>query len=121
MFRCSNAGERIKRSVSHLFHQASFYPLDPPQLDVGVDSELAARCAQLRTVPNVLLVPSAQLKCFVRDIGGCLVLNPGRLCDGKARGTFARLVVHRPERAATADEGAEVPLSSYVACQVVKM
>lgn len=118
----SNAGERIKRAVNHLFHQASLYPLDPPQLDVGVDSELAARYAQLRTVPHVLLVPG-ELKCFIRDIGGCLVLNPGRLTDRKARGTFARLVIHKATVAAAAAAASsdDVLLSNYMACQVVKM
>lgn len=111
---CSNAGERIKRAVGHLFHQGSFYPLDPPQLDVGIDSELAGKYAQLRTVPNILLVPSGELKCFVRDISGCLVLNPGRLTERKARGTFARLVVHRPD-------GETAALANYVACQVIKV
>lgn len=108
-----NAGERIKRAVNHLFHAGSFYPLDPPQLDVPVDSELAARYGQLRTVPNVLLVPG-DLKCFVRDIAGCLVLNPGRLTERQARGTFARLVVTPPARD-------EQTLANYVACQVVKV
>lgn len=109
----SNAGERVKRAVNHLFQQASFYPLDPPQLEVGIDSELAAKHAQLRTVPNVLLVPG-DLKSFVRDIGGCLVLNPGRLIAGKVRGTFARLVITPPGRD-------ETVLANYVACQVVKV
>lgn len=136
MFFCSNAGEKIRRAVNHLFQQGSFYPLNPPHEDVSIDSELASKFCTLKAVPNVLLLPG-DTKCFIRvrwkillfcvirlnvcfnvspyqDIGGCLVLNPGRLTDKKSRGTFARLMITPPNHD-------ETNLSNYVVCQVIKV
>lgn len=48
-----------------MFHQKSFYPLNPPSLDVFLDGELAAKYAQLNQVPNMLVVPS-DTKQFIR-------------------------------------------------------
>lgn len=64
-FFCRNAGDKVKRSVNHMFHQASFYPINPPMLDMCVDSEMAIKFATLKTVPNMLIVPS-DLKCCIR-------------------------------------------------------
>lgn len=61
----SGVADKIKRCVNYLFHQKSFYPLNPPSLDVYLDSELAAKYAQLNRVPNMLVVPS-DTKQFIR-------------------------------------------------------
>lgn len=65
MYLISNAGEKIRRAVNHLFHQGSFYPLNPPHEDVSIDSELASKFCALKTVPNVLLLPGDN-KCYIR-------------------------------------------------------
>lgn len=61
----SGVADKIKRCVNYMFHQKSFYPLNPPSLDVFLDSELAAKYAQLNQVPNMLIVPS-ETKQFIR-------------------------------------------------------
>lgn len=113
------AGERVKRLVNYMLHQASFYPIHPPMHDVCVDSGLQSRFGNLRTVPNMLIVPS-DLQYFAREIEGCLVVNSGRVTSRAERGTFARLIYGK-----SANDGgdlkAPVPLSNYIACQVVKV
>ncbi|XP_037026973.1 DNA polymerase alpha subunit B [Bradysia coprophila] len=104
--------DKIKRCVNYMFHQKSFYPLNPPSLDLFVDSELAAKHGQLNHVPNMLVVPS-DTKQFIRDINNCLVLNPGRVAPMSDGGTFARVVVTQSE--------IETPLMNYVACQIIRV
>lgn len=48
-----------------MFNQGSFYPLMPPSIDVSLDSALAAKFAQINTIPNMLIVPSDS-KGFIR-------------------------------------------------------
>lgn len=64
-FVFSNAGEKVKRIVNYMFHQALFYPLNPPLHDLCVDSGLLAKFANLEKIPNLLIVPS-DMKYFAR-------------------------------------------------------
>ncbi|XP_004521246.1 DNA polymerase alpha subunit B isoform X1 [Ceratitis capitata] len=109
-----NAGDKVKRVVNHLFHQGSFYPLQPPACDeMSFDSFLAARYAKIEQIPNILILPSDQ-KCFIRVVNGCLAINPGRLADNNG-GTFARFVISPP-----ANESEE-NIHNFVACQIRKV
>ena len=89
---------RVARLASHLLTQRSFYPLFPPpalaaaQAEAPVDLRQHAKW-RLPVKPDVLIAPS-KLQPFARDVGGCLVLNPGHLARGAAGGTFAQLTVH---------------------------
>lgn len=106
-------GDRIKRAFNYMFHHRSFYPLNPPPETVPLDVDLLNEFGKLDRVPNMMICPG-DLKCYVRDVNGCVCINPGHLADHEnGEGTFARVVVHPPE-AKTA-----TPFS-YVACQVVK-
>lgn len=88
----ANAGERMHRAINHLFNQGSFYPMCPPaDENMSYDSQLAQKYAQLKQLPNVLILPSDQ-RHFIRLVNDCLVINPGRLSDNKG-GTFARFLV----------------------------
>uniref|UniRef100_A0A182ST35 DNA polymerase alpha subunit B n=1 Tax=Anopheles maculatus TaxID=74869 RepID=A0A182ST35_9DIPT len=46
-------GDKIKRAYNHLFHQASFYPLNPPPEDVPLDVDMLNEFGRLNRVPNV--------------------------------------------------------------------
>ncbi|XP_053691499.1 DNA polymerase alpha subunit B [Sabethes cyaneus] len=109
----NRAGDKVKRAFSYVFHHQTFYPLNPPPENVPLDVDLLNEFGNLPRVPNVMICPS-DLKCFVRDVNGCVCINPGHLSDpGTGEGTFARVVVHPPEAETAAP-------FSYIACQVVK-
>ncbi|XP_055386101.1 DNA polymerase alpha subunit B [Condylostylus longicornis] len=103
-----SAGDKVKRIVNYLFHQGSFYPLNPPADGVCFDSGLASKFARIEKVPHVLVLPSSH-KQFIRDVNGCLVINPGRLAPVDI-GTFGRIVIHSTEKK-------EKPIE-YMACQI---
>ncbi|KAH8382494.1 hypothetical protein KR009_003889 [Drosophila setifemur] len=110
----ANAGERMHRAINHLFHQGSFYPLYPPaDEDMAYDSQLALKYAQLRQLPNVLILPGDQ-RHFIRLVSDCLVINPGRLSDKKG-GSFARFLV------APTAPGKAANMFNSVACQVQRI
>ncbi|GAB0097713.1 DNA polymerase alpha subunit B [Sergentomyia squamirostris] len=104
-------GDKVKRIVGQLINQKTFYPLNPPALGVNMDSSLTHRFARLQTVPNIFILPSDH-KCFIRDIGGVVAINPGRAVNAGS-GTFARLVITTPEDGATPKD--------YMACRIMKI
>lgn len=112
-----NAGDRVKRVANYLFNQNSFYPLNPASNKVSVDSGLLQQFGTLPIVPNILIVRS-DAKCFAREVkdgtNGCLVLNPGPMCENTSNGTFSRLIV-----TPAADESTS--LNNIIACQIVKL
>ncbi|KAL7744353.1 hypothetical protein ACLKA6_001744 [Drosophila palustris] len=113
----TNAGERMHRAINHLFNQGSFYPICPPaDENMSYDSHLAQKYAQLKQLPNVLILPSDQ-RHFIRLVNDCLVINPGRLADSKG-GTFARFLV--TPTAPTATTKAPNMFNS-VACQIQRI
>lgn len=110
----ANAGERMHRAINHLFHQGSFYPIYPPaDEDMPYDSQLALKYAQIRQLPNVLILPGDQ-RHFIRLVSDCLVINPGRLSDSKG-GTFARFLV------SPTVPGKVANMFNSVACQVQRI
>uniref|UniRef100_A0A182W366 DNA polymerase alpha subunit B n=1 Tax=Anopheles minimus TaxID=112268 RepID=A0A182W366_9DIPT len=123
-------GDKIKRAYGHLFHQASFYPLNPPPEDLPLDVDMLNEFGRLDRVPNVMICPSA-LNRYVREINGCVCINPGFVDGLSADGSYARLIIHPP---ATDDQQqnesqpvtttSTAPLNptpaSYIACQIVK-
>lgn len=113
----ANAGERMHRAINHLFNQASFYPICPPaDENMSYDSNLAQKYAQLKQLPNVLILPSDQ-RHFIRLVNDCLVINPGRLSDDKGA-TFARFLV-TPTAPTAAAKASNMFMS--VACQIQRI
>uniref|UniRef100_A0A1B0FHG0 DNA polymerase alpha subunit B n=1 Tax=Glossina morsitans morsitans TaxID=37546 RepID=A0A1B0FHG0_GLOMM len=109
-----NAGDKVKRAVNYLFHQKSFYPLNPPIEDtINFDSDLASKFANIDQIPNIIILPSDQ-KCFLRLVNGCLAINPGRLADVNG-GTFARFIITPTEPKEESNP------FSYIGCQVRKV
>ncbi|XP_012520769.1 PREDICTED: DNA polymerase alpha subunit B [Propithecus coquereli] len=111
----SGTSDRFSRILKHILTQRSFYPLYPPQEDVAIDYETFYVHAQLPVTPDVFITPS-ELKYFVKDILGCVCVNPGRLTKGQVGGTFGRLYLRGPT---TVDEVGR--RSPCVAAQVVRI
>ncbi|KAL2805854.1 DNA polymerase alpha subunit B [Daubentonia madagascariensis] len=110
----SGTSDRFSRILKHILTQRSYYPLYPPQEDMAIDYETFYVHAQLPVTPDVFIIPS-ELKYFVKDILGCVCVNPGRLTKGQVGGTFGRLYLRR----LTVDEAGRP--SPCVAAQVVRI
>ncbi|XP_056366125.1 DNA polymerase alpha subunit B [Oenanthe melanoleuca] len=93
---CSSSGisDRFTRILRHLLTQRSFYPLYPPSEELPLDLEAQAALAALPVTPDVLVTPS-ELRFFIKDVLGCVCINPGRLTKGRAGGTYGRLLLRR--------------------------
>nr|XP_056708837.1 DNA polymerase alpha subunit B [Euleptes europaea] len=109
----SSVLDRFSRILKHILTQRSYYPLYPPAEEINIDYEKFYHYAQLPVTPDVLITPS-DLRYFIKDILGCICMNPGRLTKGQVGGTYGRLYVqqqvHREERK-----------SPCIAAQVVKI
>lgn len=104
----NSGSDKVKRHVRHLFHQKSFYPISPAHLDVNLDVGLLSKFGRIKTIPNVMVLPSKG-KPFVRLIDGCLALNPGR-----SNPSYARLIVNpKPSK--------ESNVMEFVSCQVINL
>ncbi|XP_046645326.1 DNA polymerase alpha subunit B-like [Daphnia pulicaria] len=84
--------DRMGRMVSHLFSQQSFYPLNPPAEEMSVDMEHADDYCKLTFTPHLLLVPS-DLRFFIKNVNGCVVINSERAVKGISGGTYSRLQI----------------------------
>ncbi|XP_040826879.1 DNA polymerase alpha subunit B [Ochotona curzoniae] len=91
----SGTSDRFSRILKHILTQRSYYPLYPPQEDTAIDYENFYTYAQLPVTPDVFIVPS-ELRYFVKDVLGCVCVNPGRLTKGQVGGTYGRLYLRRP-------------------------
>ncbi|XP_055649233.1 LOW QUALITY PROTEIN: DNA polymerase alpha subunit B [Falco peregrinus] len=111
----SSAGmsDRLTRILKHILTQRSYYPLYPPSEELNVDYVSFYSYASLPVTPDVLVTPS-ELRYFVKDVLGCVCINPGRLTKGQVGGTYGRLYVQREDT-----EGERK--SPCVAAQVVKI
>uniref|UniRef100_A0A8D1AQW0 DNA polymerase alpha subunit B n=1 Tax=Sus scrofa TaxID=9823 RepID=A0A8D1AQW0_PIG len=109
----SGTSDRFSRILKHILTQRSYYPLYPPQEDVAIDYEHFYAHAQLPVTPDVFVAPS-ELRYFVKDILGCICVNPGRLTKGQVGGTFGRLYLRRQP----AGDGRRSPCA---AAQVVRI
>ena len=84
-----SAGHRMARLAEHLLEQQSFYPLYPAPDNVPLDLKHQDRW-RMPITPDVLVLPSKLAK-FAKVVKGCVVVNPGALCQGDSGGTFAKL------------------------------
>ncbi|XP_068779840.1 DNA polymerase alpha subunit B isoform X2 [Struthio camelus] len=109
----SGISDRFTRILKHVLTQRSYYPLYPPAEEMNVDYENFYSYAALPVTPDVLVAPS-ELRYFVKDVLGCVCINPGRLTKGQVGGTYGRLYVRRHDA-----EGERK--SPCVAAQVVKI
>ncbi|XP_034399416.1 DNA polymerase alpha subunit B [Cyclopterus lumpus] len=112
---CGTGSDRFSRILKHMLTQRSYYPLYPPVEEVNMDYEKFQSFAQMPLTPDVLVIPS-ELRYFVKDVVGCVCVNPGRLTKGQVGGTYGRLLI---QRRAGAEDGSRV--SPCLAAQVVKI
>ncbi|KAK0138567.1 DNA polymerase alpha subunit B [Merluccius polli] len=107
--------DRFSRILKHLLTQRSYYPLYPPVEDVNMDYEKFQSYGQMPLSPDVLIVPS-ELRYFIKEVIGCVCVNPGRLTKGQVGGTYGRLLL---QRSSPSEDGKRA--SPCLACQVVKI
>lgn len=107
--------ERFSRIMKHMLTQRSYYPLYPPAEEVNMDYEKFQQFSQMPLTPDILIVPS-ELRYFIKDVSGCVCVNPGRLTKGQVGGTYGRLLI-QPNPVVM--EGKRV--SPCIAGQVVKI
>ncbi|MEQ2315336.1 DNA polymerase alpha subunit B [Ameca splendens] len=112
---CGTSSDRFSRILNHMLTQRSYYPLYPPTEEVNMDYEKFQIFGQMLLTPDVLVVPS-ELRYFVKDVVGCVCVNPGRLTKGQVGGTYSRLLVRR---SATSEDGKRA--SPCLTAQVVKI
>lgn len=112
---CGTRSDRFSRILNHMLTQRSFYPLYPAVEEVNMDYEKSQSFSQMPLTPDVLIIPS-ELRYFVKDVAGCVCVNPGRLTKGQVGGTYGRMLI---QRTAETDEGKRV--SPCLAAQVVKI
>ncbi|XP_072737461.1 DNA polymerase alpha subunit B [Ciconia boyciana] len=109
----SGISDRFTRILKHILTQRSYYPLYPPSEELNVDYESFYSYASLPVTPDILITPS-ELRYFIKDVLGCVCINPGRLTKGQVGGTYGRLYLQRED---TKGERK----SPCVAAQVVKI
>uniref|UniRef100_A0ABM5F3F6 DNA polymerase alpha subunit B n=1 Tax=Pogona vitticeps TaxID=103695 RepID=A0ABM5F3F6_9SAUR len=108
-----SALDRFSRILKHILTQRSYYPLYPPAEEMNIDYEKFCQYTPLPLTPDVLITPS-DLKYFIKEVLGCVCINPGRLTKGQVGGTYGRLWLQRQ-----ASEG--VRKSPCVSAQVVRI
>uniref|UniRef100_A0A667WPB1 DNA polymerase alpha subunit B n=1 Tax=Myripristis murdjan TaxID=586833 RepID=A0A667WPB1_9TELE len=112
---CAPGSDRFSRILKHMLTQRSYYPLYPPVEEVNMDYEKLQSYGQMPLTPDVLIVPS-ELRYFIKDVIGCVCVNPGRLTKGQVGGTYGRLLI---QRSTSLEDGKRV--SPCLAGQVVKI
>ncbi|XP_066466347.1 DNA polymerase alpha subunit B [Tiliqua scincoides] len=90
----SSVLDRFSRILKHVLTQRSYYPLYPPAEEMNIDYENFYQHTPLPVTPDVLITPS-DLRYFIKDILGCICVNPGRLTKGQVGGTYGRLRVQQ--------------------------
>nr|SVE75184.1 EOG090X07VJ [Daphnia dolichocephala] len=87
-----HGSDRLGRLVSHLLSQQSFYPLNPASEEMSIDLEQAEDYCKLGFAPHLLFVPS-DLRHFIKNVSGCVVVNTERAVKGVSGGTYSRLQI----------------------------
>uniref|UniRef100_A0A4W4FCI0 DNA polymerase alpha subunit B n=1 Tax=Electrophorus electricus TaxID=8005 RepID=A0A4W4FCI0_ELEEL len=90
----ATGSDRFSRIMKHMLTQRSYYPLYPPAEEVSMDYEKFQQYGQMPLTPDVLIVPS-ELRYFIKDVIGCVCVNPGRLTKGQVGGTYGRLLLQQ--------------------------
>lgn len=91
---CGTGSDRFSRILKHMLTQRSYYPLYPQVEEVNVDYEKFQSFGQMPLTPDILIIPS-ELRYFIKDVVGCVCVNPGRLTKGQVGGTYGRLLIQR--------------------------
>ncbi|KAM4617140.1 DNA polymerase alpha subunit B [Discoglossus pictus] len=110
----AGAPDRFSRILRHILTQRSYYPLYPPSEELNIDYEGLYNYALMPVTPDIFIIPS-ELRYFIKDVVGCICINPGRLTKGQVGGTFARFLI---KRGAPGSEDRKTPC---ISAQVVRI
>ncbi|OCT83985.1 polymerase (DNA directed), alpha 2, accessory subunit L homeolog isoform X1 [Xenopus laevis] len=110
----AGAPDRFSRILRHILTQRSYYPLYPPNEEINIDYEALYSYTPMPVTPDVFIVPS-ELRYFIKDVTGCICINPGRLTKGLVGGTYARFLVK------SGAMGSEGKRSTCISAQVVRV
>ncbi|XP_059053167.1 DNA polymerase alpha subunit B isoform X2 [Achroia grisella] len=108
---CGTAGgvDKLSRLCGHLVRQQSYSPLWPPPATRPTDAALWAAHSHLPCTPHLMLLPS-NFRYFVKEVNGCVMVNPEHLTKGQGGGTFARILV----------DGSLSP-SEFISAQIIRI
>ena len=107
------------RMTRHLLSQRSFYPLYPPDESVLLDVEKWVDYGQMTCTPHILILPS-DLRHFIKDVDGTVVVNPEHVTKAHTGGTYARLHINLPYEAGD-DMGNGFPIADFVSGEILKI
>ena len=82
---------KIDLSLKSLLEQRIFYPLYPPQPETPIEYEQIQNL-YIQEQPDILITPSDLIQ-FVKQIDGCLCVNPGSIIKNDGAGTFCSLTI----------------------------
>ncbi|KAK9738231.1 DNA polymerase alpha/epsilon subunit B [Popillia japonica] len=81
--------DRMGRLAAHILQQRNFFPLYPNRDTViSIDYEHLLKDCTINMKPHLLILPSV-LRYFIKNVDGCLVINPERLAKKHGGGTYA--------------------------------
>ncbi|XP_078001014.1 DNA polymerase alpha subunit B-like [Glandiceps talaboti] len=109
--------DRLARLCKHTLTQHNYYPLYPPAEEMNVDYEYFEQFAKMQITPDVFILPS-DLRFFIKDVVGCVCINPGRLTKGQAGGTYSKLLI-QPRTTSKTGESARV--AQQTKAQIIKL
>eukprot|EP00039_Didymoeca_costata_P013829 m.216520 g.216520 ORF g.216520 m.216520 type:complete len:642 (+) comp15879_c0_seq5:111-2036(+) len=101
-------GDRLGRLANHIIQQQSYYPIVPTGKGVNMEFDHEKKIRLPKVTPDILLLPS-DMKYFIKNINGCVTLNPGRLVKHNTGGTYARLSIHAPGRLDIPEDSKPIP------------
>ena len=85
--------------------------------EMNVDYEQLERIASLDVQPHVLILPSDLLH-FIKEVNGCIAMNPQRLARGDGGGVFCRMII----RGATSQsEDKSLDVNKQVFAEIVRI
>lgn len=112
----STIADRMGGLSKLILSQRNFYPLYPPDESVPLDVQLWSRHCKFAKTPHILLLPS-DLRYFIKEVEGTIVLNPERLTKGKSGGTFAKFQVKFPDSTETKVES----IADFCSGEIIKI
>ncbi|KCV71707.1 hypothetical protein H696_01130 [Fonticula alba] len=118
--------DRLHRLAEHVLLQRTLYPVLPAQSGTSLELPRLDDLSMGQYQPDILVMPS-NLKTFIKNIHGALVINPGRLCTGGSRasaggGTYARVLVLPPrDEASSGDVKRAANISARCQAEVVRI
>jgi len=115
------SGDRMGRLANHVLTQRSYCPIVPAPIGANVEYEQYEHL-QLPVSPDVMVLPS-ELRHFVKNVNGSLVVNPGKLTKHGNGGTYTKLSIHAPRRMDIPEGDRPIPhgVASRTVAQVIRV